>query len=265
MANINKINSEYEQLLLNSSSEELTELYKVMNAKFISTIGTVENGFNYDKEEQEKLKGIINNLNSILKRKYYTSEVDVTTKFNSLLKEYLKLQSEYILKEVYSTLSFILNLKQTIYSNIKTIEYILIDLGFNYYANELSSNIGFLNATIELAVKEVDVNIDIFNNLTLNVLDNPSVFYEELEPMKDLIKSNLAEIEELISYYENLKLNPFEKVIEIELNTIEEVYSGRPIIIKHEKEQILNNVPEYDFSKMELILPEVNVPEGAVE
>ena len=65
MANFNTIKNEYEQLLLNSSSEELTELYKVMNAKFISTIGTVENGFNYDKEEQEKLKGIINNLNSI--------------------------------------------------------------------------------------------------------------------------------------------------------------------------------------------------------
>ena len=33
MANFNTIKNEYEQLLLNSSSEELTELYKVMSTK----------------------------------------------------------------------------------------------------------------------------------------------------------------------------------------------------------------------------------------
>jgi len=263
MVTYSKVLNEYERLLLDSSSTEISELYKNINTKFISTIGTVENNFNYDKEEQEKLKDIIQNINRTLKQKYYSSEIDITTKFNALLKEYLNLQSEYISKEFYSTFLFVLNIEQTVFSNLKHMEYILIDLGFNYYANSLPSNISFLNATIKLAVEEIEQNINLFNNLTLNVLDNPSIFYAELEPMKELIRSSLAKTESYINKYEKLKANPFEEVVKIELNTVEDVYSGKANFIEAEKEQILNNVPSYDFNNFELILPEEDI-EGAV-
>ncbi len=268
MANVNysKVFNEYERLLLDSSSAEITELYKNINSKFISTIGTVENNFNYNKEEQEKLKGIIQEINRTLSQKYITSEIDINTKFNALLKEYLKLQESYITKEVAYTTLIIETKKINLMKNFQLLKVNLNDLAFYYFQEKLTEELEkVLNYNIENAVEEINEELAFFEVLKIPCLNYFELIEDYTKPIKEAFNEVLAEVITFIADYNKLKSNPFEDVIKIELNVIEKIYSGKPSFIEAEKEKVLNNLPKYDFSNFKLVLPEVESVEGVVK
>lgn len=263
MASIRELKKRRNSYLLNDlTASELTEFYKVLNTKYIKTIGTIENNFNYDKEKQEQLKKEIEDINLTLKEKYNTSEVDISTKFNALLKEYLNLQEAYINKEMLYIISIILLRKINIFKAIGVLRRSFLVLYYNYLNDNLTAELeSILNFNIKSTITTVAEDIDFFKFLTIPSLNYFKGYEEYTEEVETKFNKLLAEVNETISEYEKLIANPFEDGINLELEVISEVYSNENDIHR-EQEKILNNVLVYDFDNFKLIRPEGSVNSG---
>lgn len=263
MASLQQLNKKRNNMLLNEfSSEEISKFYRVLNAKYIETIGTVANNFHYDKEKQENLKKEIEELNLTLKEKYYINVVDSNTKFNALLEEYFKLQEAYINKEILYMNILIVEKQISIIKSTGVLKRNFLELYYNYIKGNLTEELeDLLNFNIESATTDVDENITFFNNLKIPSLNYFKGYEEYTEEVEGIFNKLLAEVNETISDYAKLIANPFHDGINLEFDFISEIYSNEHEIQKKQKE-ILNNVPEYDFINFKLIRPEGAVEDG---
>jgi len=263
MASIRELKKRRNDFLLNDlEPSEVTEFYKVLNAKYIKTIGTVENNFYYDKEKQEQLKEEIEDINLILKEKYITSEVDISTKFNALLKEYFNLQEAYINKELIYTKLIIFLKQSNIIKAVGVLRRNFLDLYYNFVNDSLTKELeSILNFNIENTITDVAEDLDFFKFLTIPSLNYFKGYEEYTEEVESDFNKLLAEVNETISEYEKLVANPFHDGINLELDVISEVYSNEHDILREQKE-VLNNVPEYDFTNFKLIRPTGVIADG---
>lgn len=257
MASIKELKKRRNSFLLNDlTASELTEFYKVLNAKYIKTIGTIENNFYYDKVKQEQLKKEIEELNFTLKEKYNSSEVDISTKFNALLKEYFNLQEAYINKEILYITVIIIEKQINITNAVGVLRRSFLDLYFNYIKDRLTKELeDILNFNIEYTINSVAKDLTFFKSLTIPSLNYFKGYEEYTEEVESKFNKLLAEVNETISEYEKLIANPFEDGINLEFDVISEVYSNEEDVHR-EQEQVLNNVPTYDFNNFKLIRPE---------
>lgn len=291
MANLNKINKDYEEILSGLSFEEIVAYYRNINKKMLETYPSLKcNKWNIEKHN--KIFDSVEEATDVFINKYpLINVVKYATKFEELEDKYLKehdlavyklLTSDivtlatsikYIVKELiqdfshiylyYNSVTFAntgmyffkeeLNVPEELLEPLEPYFYNMKNNSSFYGAKALS----YLNDNIEVNFQVVEMYIEAFNDyrrLDFNSKELPEDLVEVIEMFNKAYDSGAEAIEE----FEELKLNPFKTAIEIEakVRTKDNFLNYTEEEIQSFIESELASAPKYNFEEFKLDLPE---------
>ena len=254
-SNINKLNKDFEEILLGLTPEEAVEYYKQLNKKLIKCLPNL-NSANFKHEELTSVLANIENITSVFKKEYpLINQTNISLRYLELFNKYLievnkaqyKIELEKIKNVVYkigSKLQYIKYFLDSIYNYYTYRTYVKEGLIENEldvpedissvlepYFNNSSSYYGataesYINDFIKLQFENLEKIIDLFNNYFYEldlVPDNPVLFSDKLTK---------AEIEE------------FKKEFELIIVEYNEVYNSGLQYIKEFEELKVNPFKE---------------------
>ena len=294
MANLNKINKDYEEILSGLSFEEIVAYYRNINKKMLETYPSL-NCNNWNIEEYNKLFDSVEEATDVFKVKYpLINVVKYATKFEELEDKYLKEHDLAVYKLLTSDLvtlttsiKFIVNgLLQDLthiylYYNSVTFantgmyifkeelnvpEELLEPLEPYFYNMKNNSSfygakaLSYLNDNIEVNFKVIEMYIEAFNDfrrLDFNSKELPEKLVGVLERYNTAYDSGVEAIEK----FEELKSNPFKTAVEVvaEVRTKDNFLNYTEEEIQSFIESELASAPKYNFETFELILPTAEV------
>lgn len=301
MANLNKINKDYEEILSGLSFEEIVAYYRNINKKMLETYPSL-NCNKWNIERHNKIFDSVEEATDIFIAKYpLINVVKYATKFDELEEKYLKehdlavyklLTSDvvtlstsikYIVKEILQDLSHIylyytsvtfantglyflkeeVNVPEELLEPLKPYFYNMKNNSSFYGAKALS----YLNDNIEVNFQVVEMYINAFNDyrrLDFNSKELPEDLVEVVEMFNKAYDSGAEAIKE----FEELKVNPFKTAVEVvaEVRTKDNFLNYTEEEIQSFIESELAKAPKYNFETFELILPnaEESESEGSV-
>ena len=297
MANLNKINKDYEEILSGLSFEEIVAYYRNINKKMLETYPSLKcNKWNIEKHN--KIFDSVEEATEVFKKRYPSiNVVNYLTKFEELEDKYLKEHDLAVYKLLSSdivtlttSIGFIVNGLIQDFTHIYFYYDYVTHIGTNilrieldipkelleplepYFYNENNSSfygakaLSFLNDNIEVNFKVLEMYIESFNDYRkLSYSENlPEDLVEVLEMFNEAYDSGAEAIKE----FEELKSNPFKKAIEIEaeIRTKDSIFNYTEEDLAIFLESKLASAPKYNFETFELILPtiEENESEGSV-
>lgn len=294
MANLYRINKDYEEILSGLTYEEIVAYYRNINKKLLETYPSLDS-HKWKIEEHNKLFDSIENATKVFKKKYPSINiVKYATKLEELEDKYLKEQDlatyklltsdivtlttsiRFLVKDVLADFSHIyfyyehitfsnlgmytfkeeLNVPEELLEPLEPYFYNMKNNSTFYGAKALS----YLNDNIEVNFKVLEMYINAFNDY--RKLDfNPEEFTEEtveaLELFNKVYDSGVKAIEE----FEEIKKNPFKKAIEITIEVYKKTDNDFTVKRDYKKlyEEKLASAPKYNFETFELILPTAEV------
>lgn len=295
MANINKINKDYEEILSGLTFEEIVAYYRNINKKMLETYPTLTSN-KWNIEDHNKLFDSVEEATEIFKAKYpLISIVKYATIFEELENKYLEEHDLAVYKllatnivDLSSSIGLLVNSIvhdltsiYTYYDYVKHIGTYALKYELDVpeelleplepYFNNSSSFYGakalsYFNHNIQVNFKILEMYIEAFNNnrrINFNAEELPEDLVEVLTMFNKAYDSGIASIKT----FKELKEEPFKKAIEFE-------YSVRtktnPDYTEEDKEKFIESklasAPKYNFETFELILPtiEENESEGSV-
>ena len=291
MANLYRINKDYEEILSGLSYEEIVAYYRNINKKLLETYPSLDS-HKWNIEEHNKLFTSIEEATKVFKNKYPSINiVKYLTKFEELETKYL----EEIELAIYKLLaSGIVNLTSSIKFLIKDI---LSDFSHIYLYYEYATSIGtyilkeelnvpeelleplepyfynrnnssfygakaisYLNDNIEINFQVLEMYINAFKDY--RKLDfNAEEFTEETVEFLELYNKHYDLGVKAIEELEGIKEEPFRTAIEISVDVMKK--HEEESVLKHNFEKILEHklasAPKYNFETFELILPTAEV------
>lgn len=301
MANLNKINKDYEEILSGLSFEEIVAYYRNINKKMLETYPSL-NCNKWNIERHNKIFDSVEEATDIFIAKYpLINVVKYATKFDELEEKYLKehdlavyklLTSDvvtlatsikYIVKEILQDLSHIyLYYTSVTFANtglyflkeeVNVPEELLEPLEPYFYNMKNNSSfygakaLSYLNDNIEVNFQVVEMYINAFNDyrrLNFNSKELPEDLVEVVEMFNKAYDSGAEAIKE----FEELKVNPFKTAVEVvaEVRTKDNFLNYTEEEIQSFIESELAKAPKYNFETFELILPnaEESESEGSV-
>ena len=291
MANIYKINKDYEEILSGLSYEEIVAYYRNINKKLLETYPSLDS-HKWKIEEHNKLFDSIEEATKVFKKKYpLINIVNYAIKFNELEDKYLEehdlavyklLTSDivtltssigFIVKDILSDFSHIyLYYDSIIFANhgmyifkeeLNVPEELLEPLEPYFYNMKNNSSfygakaLSYLNDNIKVNFQVLEMYINAFNDFRR--LDfNPEDFTEETVEVLELFNKSYDSGVKYIEEFEEIKRNPFKMAIEIEA----EVRTKDSSYFDYTEEEVekfieskLASAPKYNFETFELVLP----------
>ena len=279
MANIKHLEKDYTEILLGLTAKEVAEYYRQLNKKIVNCYPTLNS--NWNEEELNSLLASVEDVTNVLKRNYSKDSLDKT----NLSSRYVELDSKYIteIDLAFTKLNHanLLNITVNVLSSFGNMVFFLSSLYNNYvYLN----NIKTIYEDVDLE-KGTYVYVEVINDFIENEFNKIrryiSIFEEDyseinvdnLEELPESVTNAITDYNKLYSKcssyvndFEDFIANPFEEAIEIAVevdiehysNYTEEDYSAL-------LESKIASAPKYNFETFEIILPEVESVEGAVE
>ena len=288
MANLNKIEHQYKEVLLDLTPQEIENYIQAVNKKIIETYPTsTSDSFNV--ERFNNLSDNLEETTNFLKSKYpsiigfdygskyvelnkkYFNETEkafyllwnyeLTNLFN-LIKEKI-VNIDYFLTSIYLYYNYWLHMKEELVIKEIGVPEEEIDSLRDYiynFENKISFHglraLEMVNTFIELNLKDVELYIEKFK-------EYPKIVYgedtsEEVKSIVDNINKVHEEGHEYINKLEELKVNPFKNGIELIIESESTVNSKLGFNINHKKllEEKIAESPSYNFETFEILLPD---------
>lgn len=288
MANLNKINKDYQGILLDLKPKEIESYITAVNKKIIETYPTATSDY-FNVERFNKLSDNLEETTDFLKTKYPSIiGFEYGSKYAELNKKYLfETEKAFYLLWKYE----LTNLFNLIQDNIINIDYFLtsIYLYYNYWLHmketlvikeigvpeeEIDSltdyiynfenrtsfqglrALNMVNTFIEINLEQLEVYIGKFKEYPKIIYDKDTS--EEVKSIIDNINKIHEEGHEYINKLEELKANPFKNGIEIVIESENKVDTELGFN-KHQNkllEKRIAEAPSYNFTTFEIVLPD---------
>ena len=299
MANLNKINKDYEEILLGLSFEEIVAYYRNINKKMLETYPSLDS-HKWNIEKHNKLFYSVEEATDVFKTKYpLINVIKYGTKFEELETKYLKeldlatykllasgiitltTSIKFLIKDILSDFSHIYlyyeyatSIGTSILKEELNVPEELLEPLEPYFYNRNNSSfygakaISYLNENIEINFQVLEVYLKAFNDNYRRLEFNAEEFTEETVEFIELYNKHYDSGVKAIEELEGIKEEPFRTAIEISVEVMKK--HEEESVLKHNFEKILEHklasAPKYNFETFELILPTEGVdPEGSVK
>ena len=288
MVNLNKLNKDYQEILLDLKPEEVEAYIEAVNKKIIETYPTATSDY-FNVERFNKLSDNLEETTDFLKTKYpsiigfeygskyaelnkkYFNETEkafyllwnyeLTNLFNLIQENIINI--DYFLTSIYLYYNYWLHMKENLVINEVGVPEEEIDSLTDYiynFENRTSFQglraLNMVNTFIELNLEQLEIYIEKFKKYPKIVYDDDTS--EEVKSIVDNINKIHEEGHEYINKLEELKANPFKKGIEIIIESENKVDSELGFNINQKKrlEEKIAEAPSYNFTTFEIVLPD---------
>jgi len=296
MVNLNKLNKDYQGILLDLKPEEIEAYIRAVNKKIIETYPTATSDY-FNVERFNKLSDNLEETTDFLKTKYpsiigfeygskyaelnekYFNETEnafyllwkyeLTNLFNLIQENIINI--DYFLTSIYLYYNYWLHMKENLVINEVGVPEEEIDSLTDYiynFENRTSFQglraLNMVNTFIELNLGQLEIYIEKFKEYPKIVYDDDTS--EEVKSIVDNINKIHEEGHEYINKLEELKANPFKNGIEIIIESENKVNSELGFNINQKKllEEKIAEAPSYNFETFEIVLPDYKKILGVV-
>ena len=288
MVNLNKLNKDYQGILLDLKPEEIEAYIRAVNKKIIETYPTATSDY-FNVERFNKLSDNLEETTDFLKTKYpsiigfeygskyaelnkkYFNETEkafyllwkyeLTNLFNLIQENIINI--DYFLTSIYLYYNYWLHMKENLVINEVGVPEEEIDSLTDYiynFENRTSFQglraLNMVNTFIELNLGQLEIYIEKFKEYPKIVYDDDTS--EEVKSIVDNINKIHEEGHEYINKLEELKANPFKNGIEIIIES-ENKFDSKLGFNRNQKkllEEKIAEAPSYNFETFEIVLPD---------